>query len=343
MTLAVHPETQAGPLAVRRLRVVLARIGLTSNSPSLLRLPRYLDPDAQEAEPVVWSFLSALNGAEDLSDDAEVDTWVHLLDSPDLPPATLLSPERVLLVGDFAAWERQVADRRYTLFGNAGFLSKLTYTTLERCYGILSFHAVAMYDERRDQIYVVIGSAGAGKTVTMLEGTLRRGLRVFATEMTHVNFTAEGTVFYKGSLYDNVRVANLRDFPEAAERLRIPPIDPGAKDPKVCLSFRPLEATADRLVDPEVVLLVPRIESERPTTVAAARRGDALLKALYENASEMILRPRVYYERLGVGPIDYPGSSQRRLELCRRLITEAKIVQARSILAGPKDSMAEVA
>jgi hypothetical protein len=208
---------------------------------------------------------------------------------------------------------------------------------------MLSFHAVAMYDQARHRVYVALGSAGAGKTVTMLEGTLRRGLRVFATEMTHLNFTEQGCVFYKGSLYDNVRVANLRDFPEAGEHLAIPPIDPAARAPKVCLSFRPLEAAAERLVDPEVVLLFPRIESERATTIATDLQDqDALLKAVYENASEMILRPRVYYGRLGVGPIEYAGSSQRRLELCRKLITEARVVQARSILAGPQDSMAGV-
>jgi hypothetical protein len=343
MTLTAEVEQAAGALAVRRLQVVLARIGLSSNNPALLRLPRYLDPAAQEERPVIWSFLSALHGATDLPAAVEVDAWVHLLDSPELPPAALVTPERVLLVGDFSTWEREVADRRYTLFGNAGFLSKLSYATLERCYGVLSFHAVAMYDEARHRVYVVIGSAGAGKTVTMFEGTLRRGLRVFATEMTHVGFSDEGCVFYKGSLYDNVRAANLSDFPEAAERLAIPPIDPASKDPKVCLSFRPLEAAPDRLVDPEIVLLFPRIESERTTTIAADLNDrDALLKAVYENASEMILRPRVYYNRLGIGPIEYPGASQRRLELCRRLISETKVIQARTILAGPRDSLAGV-
>lgn len=342
MTTGLELQQADGALATRTLGVVLARIGLTSNRRELLYPARYLDPEAQEASPVIWSFLSALKAARDEPEGAEPDAWIHLLDSPELAPATLVTPERLLLIGDFSAWEREVADRRYTLYGNAGILSKVAYATLERCYRVLSFHAVALYDEAAHELYVVVGSAGAGKTVTMFEGTLRRGLRVFATEMTHVALTDEGCVFYKGSLYDNVRVANLRDFPEAAERLRIPPIDERAKDPKVCLSFRPLEAGPDRLVNPTVSLLFPRIESERQTAITAEVRGEALLKALYENASEMILRPRVYYTRLGVGPIDYPGASQRRLELCQRLVTEGRIRQSVSIMAGPRDSMAGV-
>jgi hypothetical protein len=343
VAIGVESEQRTGELAARTLRVVRARVGLTSNSRGLIYPARYLDPAAQEAEPVIWSFLSALNAAHDEPVGPEPDAWVHLLDTPDLAPATLVTPERLLLIGDFSTWEREVTDRRYTLYGNAGTLSKVAYATLERCYGILSFHAVALYDEGAHEVYVVVGSAGAGKTVTMFEGTLRRGLRVFATEMTHVAMTDEGCVFYKGSLYDNVRVANLRDFPEAAERLRIPPIDERVKDPKVCLSFRPLEATPDRLVDPTITLLFPRIESERQTPIVAEVRGDALLKALYENASEMILRPRVYYTRLGVGPIEYPGASQRRLELCQRLASAGRIRQSLSIMAGPRDSMAGVA
>jgi hypothetical protein len=332
-----------GVLATRRLQVVLARIGLSCNRPELLHPDRYLDPDVQERQPVIWSFLSALNGVAELPDETEVDGWIHLLDSADVPPSAQVAPESALLIGDFSSWEQTVGDRRWTLYGNAGFLSKFVYATLERCYGMLSFHAVALYDEPRHQLYVAIGSAGAGKTVTMFEGVLKRGWRVFATEMTHVNFEPEGAVFYKGSMYDNVRVANLRDFPEAETLLRVPTVDPRAKDPKVCLSFRPVEAGPDRLVNPKLTLLFPRIESERSTVIAAdIADEDALVKQLYENASEMILRPRVYYSRLAVGPIEYPNASQLRYELCRRLAREARLEQARSIMAGPRDSLSGV-
>jgi hypothetical protein len=340
-------------LPVHRLRIVLARIGVTCNTSEMLeqRMARYFDRAAQQARPVLWSFLSSLPGADPIAESAggqpddDLDAWLHILDTADVPPAAIVSPERAFFIGNFSEWEQTVADRRYTLFGNAGFLSKYSYATLERCYGILSFHAVSMYDEQQDEMYVVVGSAGAGKTVTMLEGTLRRNLRVFATEMTHVNFTADaaGPVFYKGSLYDNVRMQNLADFPDASARLSIPAAPERAEDPKVCLSFAPLAASADRVENPKVSFLFPRIEGERAKPIVKELSEAELIKALYENASEMILRPRVYYDnRLAVGALDYPDAAQRRLEICRRLVRESRVTRALSILAGPQDSMAGV-
>jgi len=346
--MAADPEMSA--LSVRYLRIVLARIGVTCNNKAMLsvRMTRYFDRAVQEARPVLWSFLSALPGAEDVSTSTDggaqtdVDAWLHVLDTPAAPPAAVITPEHALLIGDFSTWEQTVADRRYTLFGNAGFLSKYSYATLERCHGVLSFHAVSMYDEKGDELYIVVGGPGAGKTVTMLEGTLRRGLRVFATEMTHVNFAEQdaGPVFYKGSMYDNVRMQNLLDFPEAGTRLAIPDATEKASDAKVCLSFAPLATSRDRLVNPKVSFLFPRIEGERTTTVAKELDERELARALYENASEMILRPRAYYDnRLAVGAISYPGATRQRLELCQRLAREARVTRALSILAGPKDSM----
>jgi hypothetical protein len=354
MSSPIATDPDASSLTVRRLRIILARIGVTCTSRTMLeqRMSRYFDRAAQQAHPVLWSFLSSLPDAEDLSDGtggsaaaADMDAWLHILDTDEVPPAAIVTPERAWFIGSFSSWEQTVADRRYTLFGNAGFLSKYTYATLERCHGVLSFHAVSMYDAQNHEIYVVVGSAGAGKTVTMLEGTLRRGLRVFSTEMTHVNFAAseDGPVFYKGSLYDNVRMHNLADFPEAATRLTVPAAPERADDPKVCLSFALLATSADRLVNPKVTFMFPRIEGERATPVVKELKEAELVKALYENASEMILRPRVYYDnRLAIGALDYPDAAQHRLEICWRLVREARVTRALSILAGPRDSMAGI-
>lgn len=330
-------------LARRNVQVVQARIGLVSNSPALLRMDEYFSEERQEREPRLWSFLSALRRADELPSESPVDLELTIVDGPNVRPGLLWSPDRATISGDFTSWEQTIADRRYTLFGNAGFLSKVTYTTLERVYGILSFHAVSMYDPRADELYVVVGSAGAGKTVTMLEGCLRRGFRVFATEMTHVSVGADGPTFYKGSLYDNVRVANLKDFPEAYEALGAPTDPPSGGDPKLCLSFARIEAEPDVLVNPKVTFLFPRIESERQTAISSeiTRRLD-LVRLLYENASEMLLRPRIYYERLGVGPLPYPDMEAHRLHIVQQLVDRSNIRQARSILAGPRDSLAGV-
>jgi hypothetical protein len=53
-------------LPVHRLRIVLARIGVTCNTSEMLeqRMARYFDRAAQQARPVLWSFLSSLPGAD---------------------------------------------------------------------------------------------------------------------------------------------------------------------------------------------------------------------------------------------------------------------------------------
>lgn len=346
MTAASQPppaDAATAGLARRNVQVVRARIGLVSTSPGLLGMDQYFSEERQEREPRLWSFLSALRRADELPPASQVDVEVTIVDGPNVRPGLTWTPDRGTISGDFTTWEQTVGDRRYTLFGNAGFLAKVSYTTLERVYGILSFHAVAMYDPRADELYVVVGSAGAGKTITMLEGCLRRGYRVFATEMTHVAVGPDGPTFYKGSLYDNVRVANIQDFPEAYEALGAPTDPQTGGDPKLCLSFARIQAEPDVLVNPTVTLLFPRIESERRTSISSevGSRGD-LVKLLYENASEMILRPRIYYERLGVGPLYYPDMETHRLRIVEQLVDRSNIRQARSILAGPRDSLAGV-
>lgn len=346
MSAATTPpsaDAATAGLARRNVQVVLARIGLVSNSPGLLRLDQYFSEERQERDPRLWSFLSALRRADDLPLESPVDVEVTIVDGPNARPGLTWTPDRATISGDFTTWEQTVADRRYTLYGNAGFLAKVSYTTLERVYGVLSFHAVAMYDPRADELYVVVGSAGAGKTITMLEGCLRRGYQVFATEMTHVSIGPDGPTFYKGSLYDNVRVANLNDFPEAYDALGAPTDPQTGGDPKLCLSFARIQAEPDVLVNPTVTLLFPRIESERQTSISSEIKSRAdLVKLLYENASEMILRPRIYYERLGVGPLYYPDMETHRLRIVEQLVDRSNIRQARSILAGPRDSLAGV-
>lgn len=344
MTAAAPSTRPTAGLARRALRVVQARIGLVSTTPELLRMDAYLSEAEQERRPRVWSFLSALRRTEELPIDDPTDVEITIVDGPQVRPGILWAPDRATISGDFSAWEQTVTNRRYTLFGNAGFLSKVAYTTLERVYGILSFHAVAMYDPKEDELYVVVGSAGAGKTITMLEGSLRRGFRVFATEMTHVGIGPEGPTFYKGSLYDNVRSANLADFPEANDALGVPPDDGrGGGDPKLCLSFAKIQTDQDVLVNPSVSFLFPRIESERTTSITGEVTDRAtLIRSLYENGSEMVLRPRIYYERLPVGALPYPDADAHRLRLVEALVDRARVRQVRTIMAGPHDSMAGV-
>lgn len=339
----------SGQLAVRGLRVVLAKIGILSNNPALLDMPAYLDPDLQEANPRIWSFLSSLYKAEDIPFGPGMDGYIYVFDSEDAVPDISVAPDRVMISGDISRYEREVETnptvRRWTLFGNGGILSKFSYTLLEHCYEMLSFHATSMYDEARNEMYVIVGPPGAGKTVMMLEGCLRRGYRIFATEMTHVRFDEGGATFYKGSLYDNIRVKTLIEgYPEAQEILDIRHMAPEIQgEAKIGVSFARVQTRSDVIVNPRMNWLFPRIEAENSKAVFSDIKDEATLtRMLYENASEMIVRPRIYYGRLALSSIGYPHSDLHRMQLCQRLVRDTVTSQVKSIYAGPQNCMVGV-
>ncbi len=147
-----------------------------------------------------------------------MDAEIRIVDTPGLAAAIALEPDRVLAVGDWTALEAGNSDRRYSLFGNLGFVFRYVIHALERYHDTWSFHASAMVDDKGD-LWLIPGGAGAGKTVFLLEG-LTRGWTIFSTEMTHVRLTDGGYEFYKGSLFDNIRLGTLLyDFPAVLERL----------------------------------------------------------------------------------------------------------------------------
>jgi hypothetical protein len=332
----------AASMAVRGLRVARGTLGLASNNPALLDQPAYFDLDRQEANPRIWSLLSSIHRVDDVPYGPDFDGYLTIVDGPTARPRIVPEQDGLAVFGDFGAWEQDPPDRRYTLFGNAGLLSKLIYATLERRHNILSFHAAVMTDESSDDVYVMIGSAGAGKTVMMLEGVLRRGFRVFATEMAHVQVGPDGLTLHKGSLYDNIRLATLlEDFPEGVEALGLRGVNaerPG--DTKLAASFRRVETPRDTIVNPRLHLLFPRIEGERSRAqTASIDDRHSLVRALFENASEMIVRPRYYYGRLVFSSPDTPEHTTNRLGLVDSMLDRANLGQAKTILAGTRNSL----
>ena len=65
----------------------------------------------------------------------------------------------------------------------------------------------------------------------------------------------------------------------------------------------------------------------------------SLVRALYEIASEMIVRPRLYYGRLPFASPDGPAHTVHRLALVEALLERGNIGQAKTILAGTRNSM----
>jgi hypothetical protein len=321
----------------RAIRIVHARLGLVSNQRELLtrseyfadRVPQSLLTDYHRVDEVPW------DGAP-----AGVDAEIRILDTPGLAPSIALEPDRVLAVGDWTALEAANSDRRYSLFGNLGFVFRYVIHVLERHHDTWSFHASAMVDDKGD-LWLIPGGAGAGKTVFLLEG-LTRGWTIFSTEMTHVRLTDGGYEFYKGSLFDNIRLGTLLyDFPAVLERLGI--ALPPSKDPwgaKVALDLGHVQTPSDVLVSPSLRIVSPKVESGRDRAVVTdVGRPQKLVKLLFDSATEKHGGTVLLYDRLPVPSLDTPALMARRLEAMRGLVERATIKSARSTLCGARNCM----
>jgi hypothetical protein len=177
--------------------------------------------------------------------------------------------------------------------------------------------------------------------VFLLEG-LGRGWTIFSTEMTHLRLTERGYEFYKGSLFDNIRLGTLLyDFPSVAERLGL--ALPPSSDPwgaKIALDLGHVQTPADVLVNPSLRIVSPKVESgrERAVVTPLARR-EKLVKLLFDNATEKHGGTVLLYDRLPLPSLDTPALMARRLRAMHGLVERATIKSARSTLCGARNCM----
>src|SRR5215475_6922692 len=143
---------------------------------------------------------------------------------------------------------------------------------------------IRIVDDKGD-LWLIPGGADAGKTVFLLEG-LTRGWTIFSTEMTHLRLTAGGYEFYKGSLFDNIRLGTLLyDFPAVVDRLGVTvPPSPDPWGAKIALDLGHVQTPADVLVSPSFRIVNPKVESGRDRAVVTALgRREKLVKLLFDN------------------------------------------------------------
>jgi hypothetical protein len=310
-----------------------ARIGIVSNNNALMRDARYFESDRLE------SLLTNVHRLPEVSYE-NIDAEVLVLDDPHIQPYVSVGERTCTCAGDFSSWERDCKDIRYSVFGNLGLFFRYSLAALERFHGIYSFHASSLFVPQSNTVLLIVGGAGAGKTVYLLKGVVE-GWQILSTEMTHLRLTEDGYEFYKGSLYDNVRVGSLvYDFPEAIEKLglHIPKVD-DVWGHKVTIDLRPLEAD-DVYRNPRVQIINARIESDRTkANVSDMKAKEKVLWTLYQNASEKLAPPWLMYERVPVGGCDDDELARARLEALRKFLDIADMAPVKSILAGVKNCM----
>lgn len=319
----------------RGVKILEARLGLISNNEKLINEPRYFEGQVME------SLLTDIHSIAPIPFNDQLDAYFMVLDDPKLEPQVKITEKVCYCTGDFTRFEKECSDNRYSLFGNLGLFFKYLLVTLERYHGIYSFHASSMFSPRRNTLLLVVGGAGAGKTVFLLKG-LEDDWRIFSTEMTHLRFTDKGYEFYMGSLYDNIRLGNLiYDFPQAKEKLKIE-IPPGISDVwgyKIAIDMSHIAAERSYL-NPQVTIIDARIESGRDTPIVKAiTRKEKIVKILFDNATEKLGPTLIFYDRIPVESFDTPELMHRRFQVMNRFVNEAKINTVKSVLAGAKNCM----
>jgi len=326
---ASWPET-------RGLRILGITYGLRSNNGALIHNPEYWEPGEIQSQITNWCEI------ENFAYGPGLDSHAHFVDDPALPYDIQASARELLVQGDLSRLEREGRDKRWFLLGNLGLWFRWALTVQER-HGIYSLHAASIYKPDDDELLVIVGKAGAGKTVYLLE-SLVRGYQIFSTEITFFRVEPERVVFYRGALMDNIRVGSfVYDFPEAAGRLEL--ALPETEDPwetKFSVSMHSVTTEQAELVNPKISFVFPRIETGYDYSIVHKVTSQrTLVRLLFDSLSEKLGSTALISEQLPVTGLDSPELALARWETVRRLVAAPhwEIKQAKNILAGPKSCM----
>jgi hypothetical protein len=314
----------------RVIKILDAKVELMASF-SVIHAPNYFSMTDVE------SLLSDYRDVEDLPDDETCDGSVIIVDAPG-NPLLCFSGDTVTARGPFTALEQEMKDKRYTLLGNQGLLYRFLLYTLEKKYGIFNFHANALYHEGHNELFVVFGGAASGKSPVLLAG-LCNGLKVVGTELVHFGLNEGGYSFYRSSCLDNVRPSCIvEDFPELLGHLQVPePEGFSSPSSKFLLDMRTFGEPRERLDNPKLRLIVPKVEVGR-SPVIADKVGDSGLKRkmLFDNLSEKIGASYTMYNAMACNGFDNPVLAGKRFRAAEALLDAAGQPDVEIYLAPPR-------
>ncbi|PJF36507.1 MAG: hypothetical protein CUN49_05030 [Candidatus Thermofonsia Clade 1 bacterium] len=333
----MHIPTQA--LYQRKLQIIHSVFQISTNAPWLVQAEEYFGTKD------VQSLLTNYHSVSEAPESAHADAEVLLLDLPDQPLRVHVAPRQLWISGDLSALERDVRDRRYSIFGNMGLFFRYSLAALQRFHGIVSMHASSFYHPERNELLIVGGGSGAGKSVYLFEG-LRRGYQVFTAEMTFFRIDADGVHFYKGALHDNVWTGSIQgEFADVIrEKLGVQHLEQRQNFlAKAVIDLTPAATAQDVISNPKVLLLLSRLEQDRPTC-SVTPIDDARTAAcrVYEVASEKLQSGYVLYERYAAPNVDDAELQAQRFALCLQFVQGSWLRGVRKVVAGNRNCMEAV-
>lgn len=313
----------------KRVSITEANIGLISNCQELLEWKKGTIADINTDFLIV-----------EPKDGRKNDAEFHILNENKSPTINIV--ENVLFArGDFKTMEQETSDLRFSLLGNEGLFFRFVLKVLEEKCGIFNFHACSLVDENTERLFIICGGAGSGKTAFLLAG-IEKGLKVFATEMTHFNFRKKELIFFKGSLLDNVRLGSLKyDFQKAREMLNVEL--PEVEDEwgtKLVVDLSPYQTSSPQLKNPRITLVIPHIEKDmKESVVIPVENKRFLCKSLFDSASEKIGGTFLLYEKMPILGLDSLSASKKRLNAVNKLMVYEKLDKAVRIISGAKNCL----
>lgn len=319
----------------RVIKVLEASIKLLSNI-QLITYENYFSTKHVE------SLLSDFGEITDLSIDSESDSCFIVLNSQD-ETDIIIDENKAIAIGDFFNFEQQTEDKRYTLLGNQGLLYRLILSTLERKYGIYSFHANALYNESSHELTIFFGGAGSGKSPALMAG-LCKDLKVFGTELVHFSVKDGDLKFYRSACLDNIRPQSIHeDFPELSSVLNVPSCENfHSPSSKFLLDLRAYAAQEAVLKSPTLRLIIPKVEMGRyPVINIREKNLDNMTKLIFDNLSEKIGSSFTMYNRIAVPGFDNAKQAFYRLQAARLLIQTA-VLQSVELFIAPARYFIEV-
>jgi len=310
--------------------VLLAKIGIESNRRSLL--PRF--PLSIE----VPSLLTDFHDVEETAFPSRPDGRIVIENTRSALWDYAFSRGKAVFRGPYQFYEKSASDMRFTFWGNQGYLYRCVLSVLESRHAVFSFHAAGLYDPAKNRLYIVAGGAGSGKTVFLLSG-ISRGLKLFSTETVHFRLDKSGPTWFKGSLVDNVRIGTLvRDFPGFCPRGVRDLAEAEVWKNKIALDLSSFQSGPDTLLQPEIVIIFPRIEEGRRgfvATLLSDRRKAA--KVVFDNISQKIAETVVLYDRVAIPGFDNAPLARARLKASEALVKDRSVRTAVSVLSNPAE------
>lgn len=311
------------------VKILKASIGIQSNVQEMLPFM----PFGVKLE----SLLTDFHRVEQISSREGLDGYISVEDKgEDL--AYEWHDNRVIFKGPFSRLQKDASDPRYTLWGNQGFLYRYVLYLLEKKHNIYNFHACALYQDERDILYIIIGGAGSGKTVYLLSG-LEKGLKLFSTETVHFQMDEGNTIWYMGSVLDNVRYGTLmHDFPRFLPTGDSP--DPQSRwHKKIAIDLSAFCVRKETIKNPQAVhILFPRIEKgfERSLWNPVTDKRKAA-KILFDNITQKVAETTLLYDKLTVLGLDGIDLANARLQAVKELVGHQTVAEISTVLSNPKN------